>query len=322
MATNNWKWSLHDAVLEIGEGIWQLDLGFQGRKGIISAYLLAGGDEVALIETGPSSTLANLEAVLESIGLEISNIARVLVTHIHLDHAGAAGVLARENPNLIVHVHPFGIPHMIDPTKLVSSASRIYGDQMDLLWGEIAPVSEHQTAPFYDDSQILMAGRFLSVMFTPGHAWHHVAIFDPQSGSVFTGDIAGIRMPGMTYVCPPTPPPDLDPDAWSASVAKLKKLNAQTLCLTHFGVFDDVDAHLSQIAPNLNRFVRIGEENLATSVEPETLTEPVHQQMAADLDSDDPEVLASYEMATPSYMAAMGLTRYLKQRTERAAGAS
>ncbi len=314
----DWTWNVDEAVVEVDDGLWQLDLGFQGRKGIISAYLLAGGGEVVLIETGPTSTFANLLTLLEQLGLETTDIARVMVTHVHLDHAGAAGVLARENPALIVHAHPFGRPHLTDPAKLISSATRIYGDQMEPLWGEIAAIPEHQVTPYYDASQILMAGRFLDVFFTPGHAWHHVAIFDPSSGSLFTGDVAGIRMPGMSYVCPPTPPPDLDPAAWAESVAKLQGLPAQRLCLTHFGVFNDVDHHLSQIVPNLQKFVAIGEGDLAASMDSEALTKHLHEQIRNDIDSDDPKVLASYELATPSYMAAMGLTRYLTKRAERA----
>ncbi|CAN5629424.1 MBL fold metallo-hydrolase [soil metagenome] len=317
MTFNDWKWTIDHAVVEVGDGLWQIDLGFQGRRSIISAYLLRGNEEVALIETGPSSTLANLSAALRVLDLDVGDISRALVTHIHLDHAGAAGVLARENPGLVVHAHPFGMPHMIDPAKLISSATRIYGEQMDTLWGDIAPVPELQITAFEDEAEIEVAGRRLRVLFTPGHAWHHVTLYDDASGSLFTGDVAGVRMPGMTYVCPPTPPPDLAPDAWLESLGKLRRVNSSRLCPTHFGVFDDVDSHLAQIEPNLAQFVAIAERNVNEAAEPETLTEHIHDQMATDLDSDDPEVLASYELATPSYMAAMGLTRYLKKRAER-----
>jgi glyoxylase-like metal-dependent hydrolase (beta-lactamase superfamily II) len=318
MAGNAWDWMVELAVVEIADGLWQLDLGFQGRRSIIAAYLLRGDGEIALIETGPSSTLANLKAALGALNLETGDITHALVTHIHLDHAGAAGVLARDNPDLQVRSHPFGVPHMIDPSKLVSSATRIYGDQMDTLWGEIAPVPERQIAAFEDDSTIEIAGRTLRVLFTPGHAWHHVALYDTQSGSLFTGDAGGVRMPGTSYVCPPTPPPDLAPDAWLESVEKMQRLNASRLCPTHFGVFDDVEQHLAQIGPGLDQFVAIAEHDLDQEADSEALTEHLHQQMAADLGSDDPELLASYELATPSYMAAMGLTRYLRKRAEQA----
>jgi glyoxylase-like metal-dependent hydrolase (beta-lactamase superfamily II) len=320
MTRNDWNWSIERAVVEIDEGLWQLDLGFQGRRSIISAYLLRGGGEIALIETGPASTLANLKAALAVLKLETADVSHALVTHIHLDHAGAAGALARHNPGLQVYAHPFGVPHMIDPSKLVSSATRIYGVQMDTLWGEIVPIPEQQVVAFEDNSDIEVAGRKLRVLFTPGHAWHHVALHDAVSGALFTGDVAGIRMPGMSYVCPPTPPPDLAPDAWLESVKKLQRLNARRLCLTHFGVFDDVETHLAQIEPQLNTFVAIAERDLGREAEPATLTEHLHQQIAADLDSGDPDVLANYELATPSYMAAMGLTRYLRKRAEATTG--
>jgi glyoxylase-like metal-dependent hydrolase (beta-lactamase superfamily II) len=320
MTLNDWNWSIERAVVEIDEGLWQLDLGFQGRRSIISAYLLQGDDEAALIETGPASTLVNLTAALAVLNLKAADISHALVTHIHLDHAGAAGVLARDNPGLQVHAHPFGVPHMIDPSKLVSSATRIYGDQMDTLWGEIAPIPEQQVVAFEDQSEIEVAGRTLRVLFTPGHAWHHVTLYDSVSGALFTGDVAGVRMPGMSYVCPPTPPPDFAPDAWLESVEKLRQLNARRLCLTHFGVFDDVETHLAQIEPGLNEFVATAEQVLDREAGSESLTERLHERMAADLDSDDPEVLANYELATPSYMAAMGLTRYLRKRAEATTG--
>jgi glyoxylase-like metal-dependent hydrolase (beta-lactamase superfamily II) len=211
---------------------------------------------------------------------------------------------------------------MIDPSKLAASAARIYGEQMDTLWGEIAPIPAKQIEAFEDESEIEVAGRRLRVIFTPGHAWHHVAISDTRSRSLFTGDVAGVRMPGTTYVCPPTPPPDLAPDAWLESIEKLRNLNANRLCLTHFGVFDDVDQHLAQVEPNLHQFVAIAERDLHEGAEPDLLTTHLHQQIEADLDADDPDVLASYELATPSYMAAMGLTRYLKKREERAVAES
>lgn len=159
-------------------------------------------------------------------------------------------------------------------------------------------------------------GRSLQVVFTPGHAWHHVAVFEPDSGDLFTGDVAGIRMPGFRYVCPPTPPPDFDPDSWSDSIARMRGLGAKRLCLAHFGTYEDVDYHLAQIEPNIATFIAIGERHF-DAADQQAMTEHLHAQMEADLDTTDPEVLANYEMATPSYMAAMGLTRYLKKRADR-----
>ncbi len=315
-----WEWSAGDAVIDLGNGLWQLDLGFQGRRGIISAWLLAGERGHILIETGPSSTLEQLSSALATIGLETTSISTILLTHIHLDHAGAAGLLAQANPDANVYVHPFGAPHLVDPTKLISSATRIYGDQMDTLWGTILPIPEAQVVEYEDGSVLELDGRRLQVIFTPGHAWHHVAIFEADSGDLFTGDVAGIRMPGFGYVCPPTPPPDFDPDSWSESIDRLQRLGASRLCLAHFGHHSEVEYQLAQIEPNISTFIEIGERHMEDG-DQQALIDQLHAQMASDLDSADPEVLLNYEMATPSYMAAMGLTRYLKKRAERAQNA-
>ena len=177
--SDTWEWNVADAIEEIAAGLFLIDLGFQGRKEVVAAYLLVSDDELVLIETGPGSTIDNLRKAMRRIGFTFQDLTRVLVTHIHLDHAGAAGLLARENPALTVHVHPFGAPHLIDPTKLINSATRIYGDQMGPLWGEFAPIPEHQVIAFEDEEVMQVAGRDLQVFFTPGHAWHHVAFWDP-----------------------------------------------------------------------------------------------------------------------------------------------
>ncbi len=179
------------AATQIEDGFWQIDLGFQERAGVVAAYLLAGNGQLAVIETGPSSCLANLEAGINQAGFELGDLTHALVTHIHLDHAGAAGPLARDNPNLTVYVHPFGAPHMIDPSKLVSSATRIYGDQMEPLWGEFAPIQEKQIHALIDGEVIKVAGRRLLGAFTPGHAHHHIAYVDLASRYAFTGDVGG-----------------------------------------------------------------------------------------------------------------------------------
>jgi len=253
-----WDWTLEDAIEEIDAGIYLIDLGFQNRKEVVAAYLLVSDDELALIETGPGSTVEHLRRALKRLGFSVQDLTRILLTHIHLDHAGAAGLLARENPRVAVHVHPFGAPHLIDPTKLINSATRIYGDQMGPLWGEFAPIPADQVVAFDDEQSLRVASRTLRVFFTPGHAWHHVAFWDPPTATLFTGDVAGIRMPHHTYVCAPTPPPDLDPGAWANSVARMEALGARRLCLTHFGPVYDPGYHLDQVMPEVNKFIELG----------------------------------------------------------------
>ncbi|MBX3070732.1 MAG: MBL fold metallo-hydrolase [Thermomicrobiales bacterium] len=317
-----WEWRLDDAVIDRGNGLWQIDLGFQDRREIISAWLYRGSDSWALIETGPSSTLDHLNAALGSLGISITDIGHILLTHIHLDHAGAAGLLAQANPDATVYVHPFGAPHLIDPSKLIASATRIYTDQMDSLWGTILPIPEQQVVQYEDGQVVDVADRRLQILFTPGHAWHHVALFDLDSRDLFTGDVAGIRMPGRDYICPPTPPPDLDPDSWRASIAAMQALRPKRLGLAHFGMFDDAEGHLARIEPALDVFLKRGEESFAAGEAQDILTVSLHDLMARDVDAADPEVLQSYELATPSYMAAMGLTRLYRKQAEKAASVS
>ncbi|MBA3336449.1 MAG: MBL fold metallo-hydrolase [Chloroflexia bacterium] len=299
------------------DGIWQIDLNFQGRSGVVAAYLLAGAGEVVLIETGPSSTLPALLAGIAAAGFTPEELTGLLVTHIHLDHAGAAGVLIRRYPHLTVGVHPVGAPHLIDPARLLASATRIYQERMDSLWGEVAPIPAERVVALADGQLLPVAGRSLQVIHTPGHASHHVAFFDLESQSIFTGDVGGVRIQGTRYVCPPTPPPDLDPASWAESVARLRALGARRLYLTHFGGFDDVAEHLDQLIPNLTGFVALGRAAIATGASQAELTGAINARMAAALSDVDPAPLERLEWATPSYMAALGLIRLAsRERSE------
>jgi glyoxylase-like metal-dependent hydrolase (beta-lactamase superfamily II) len=312
--TERYTWQPQDVATQVDDGVWLIDLGFQGRRGVVAAYLLAGGGDLALIETGPSTTLPNLEAGIRAAGFVPEGLTHLLLTHIHLDHAGAAGPLVRSYPRARVFVHPVGAPHLIDPTKLLASATRIYGDQMGPLWGEVAPVPAGRVVALTDDGELRVAGRTLRVLFTPGHASHHVAYGDAETGAAFTGDVGGIRMPGTAYVCPPTPPPDLDPDAWHASIDRLRSLRPRRLYPTHFGPFDDAPAHLDRLAAELDLFLAIAGETLAAAGDQPTLTARLHDRMAAQLGPVPPDLLTNLEWATPSYMGALGLTRYLTKR--------
>lgn len=305
------------AATRVDDGTWMIDLGFQGRtNSVVVSYLLATGDQLALIETGPTSTLPNLLAGIEAAGFDPRQLSDVLVSHIHLDHSGAAGVLARDNPDLTVYVHPIGAPHLIDPARLIASATRLYGDRMDPLWGEVAPVPEAQVAPLADGETIATAGRVLSALYTPGHASHHVAFWDPERAALFTGDVGGVRMPGTAYACPPGPPPELDPDAWALSVERMRALHARNIFLTHGGRFSDVAFQLGQLMPNLENLRTLAKTALLDGADTERLTGLLHDEMAAQLGDVDPEVLVDLEWATPPYLAALGFTRLLVKSGE------
>jgi glyoxylase-like metal-dependent hydrolase (beta-lactamase superfamily II) len=306
------------AVTEIAPGFWQIDIGFQNRAGVIAVYLLAGDHQVALIETGPSSCLSNLRQGMQRAGYEIQDLTHLLVTHIHLDHSGAAGPITRENANAVVRVHPLGAPHLIDPSKLVASATRIYGDQMEPLWGEFCPIDEARVQPLLDGEVLKIAGRRLLTAFTPGHAQHHVAYVDLAGKWAFTGDVGGVRMQGTGFVCPPTPPPDLSQGLWHESIARLQGFDLERLYLTHFGEFRDVERHLGDLGPNLDEFLDLGSSAIEHGMDGDGITTMLHARMASELGAVHPGILINLEWATPSYMATLGIQRWHRKRQESA----
>lgn len=306
-------------VTQIDGGVSLIDLQFQGRPGVVAAYLVMGWERVSLIEAGPGSTIEALLAGIRAAGLDVGQIDDLYVTHIHLDHAGSAGLLAEMNPRLRVHAHPFGVPHLIDPSKLVASATRIYGDQMEALWGRWVPIPAERVIPIEHGERIELGWRTLTAWHTPGHARHHVAFLDEHSGDLYSGDVAGIHLPGAGYVLPPTPPPEFDPEAWGASIALMRSLKPLRLLPTHFGPATNPKPgdRLDRLAENLARFIELGEASFAAGEDQAAMTDRLHAELAAQAGGDD-ALLARYELASPSYMAAMGLDRYLKKRAEKA----
>jgi glyoxylase-like metal-dependent hydrolase (beta-lactamase superfamily II) len=292
-----------------------IDLQFQGVSKVIAAYLLETGDGLALIETGPVSTIDALCAGVERLGRDLADIRHLLVTHIHLDHAGAAGRLMERNPQARLYVHEVGAPHAIDPANLVRSATRIYGDRMDQLWGAIVPVPAERVVAVADGETIELGDRSLAVLYTPGHASHHVAFHDHRHDLAFTGDVAGIRIPPSQDVLPPTPPPDIDIARWHDSVQKLRELAPGRMLLTHFGVVNDVQEHLDLLDRRLDDWVGLIESLVAEGFERDAMVERliahVEDQMSADGES---EVAQQTALATPYGMAVDGLLRYLRKR--------
>jgi glyoxylase-like metal-dependent hydrolase (beta-lactamase superfamily II) len=204
----------------LATGISYFDLNFQGLPHVIAGAVLHGTRGVALVDPGPTSTLPALIAELDQSGMRLGDVTDILLTHIHLDHAGATGTIVARNPAARVWVHEVGVPHLVAPGKLLASAGRLYGDQMDQLWGEVRPVPAASIVPLDGGERLDIAGRTWDVAYTPGHASHHVSYFDADSGVAFVGDTAGIRMPG-SVVIPPTPPPDIDLERWRDSLAAI-----------------------------------------------------------------------------------------------------
>ena len=218
-----------------------IDVLHLGQPGVVACFQHGS----VLVDPGPGSSFATL---LGELGDEVPEA--IFLTHIHLDHAGATGALVRRWPHLRVVVHERGARHLADPSKLIESATRIYGDDMDRLWGEIVPVPQANLTIIGDAALIEDLGGPWRVAYTPGHASHHVAYFHEPSGTLFAGDVAGVRLGGGP-VLPPTPPPDIDLEAWAASIALLRSWGAARLAVTHFGVFDDVEGQLTELEDTL-----------------------------------------------------------------------
>ena len=238
-------------MMTLAPGVSYVDVRFLGTPRIIASVVLHGPGGAAIIDPGPTSTLPTLRAALAAAGLSVGDVRTLLLTHVHLDHAGAAGTLAHENPSLRVFVHEKGARHLVDPSKLLASAAQLFGDQMDRLWGEVRPVPETALVILRGGERIAAGGRELDVAYTPGHASHHVSFFSNDIGIAFVGDSAGVRLlPGGVNV-PPTPPPDIDLDAWRDSIARIGAWRADTLFLTHFGPHRPAATHLSELVENL-----------------------------------------------------------------------
>jgi glyoxylase-like metal-dependent hydrolase (beta-lactamase superfamily II) len=266
-----------------------LDLHHQGVEHVIGAYLVETDDGPAVFDCGPSSCARALKARLRERGLELEDIRHLLLSHIHLDHAGAAGVLVREHPALQVHVSEIGAPHLADPSRLEASARRLYGDAFDELWGELAPVPQANLRVVGDE----VLG--LACFPTPGHASHHVCYLGAD-GTLYAGDAAGVRIQPHRAVLPPTPPPEFDLDAWLRTLDEIERRRPARLALVHFGVADDVNRHLAELRM---RLVRWAEHADVTEDE-------FTQSVSSDVESG----LEEYARAMPFWQSYAGLKRY------------
>jgi glyoxylase-like metal-dependent hydrolase (beta-lactamase superfamily II) len=244
-------------------GLDYIDLNFLGRPEIVATAVLRDATGVALVDPGPSTTLDGLLKTLQMQGVGIRDVRQLLLTHIHLDHAGATGLLLRANPEIEVFVHEHGAAHLIDPSKLVASAGRLYGEDMKRLWGEVVPVPAARVRTLKGGERLSAGGRLLDVAATPGHAIHHVSYFDRSSGVAFVGDVAGIRRGSGTYILPPTPPPDIDLPAWRSSGDLIMKWDPDTLFLTHFGPYRSARPHFQQLFERLETWSAIVRRLLA-----------------------------------------------------------
>jgi glyoxylase-like metal-dependent hydrolase (beta-lactamase superfamily II) len=288
-----------------------LDLNFQGRPHAIAAYLLRARDSVVLIESGPGSTLASLEAGLTNEGLTPRDLTHVLLTHIHLDHAGAAGWLANQGAE--IYVHPVGAPHMINPEKLLASASRIYGDRMESLWGEFLPVPADRLKVAKDGEVIKIGGMEFTPLNTPGHAEHHYSY--QFEDVIFCGDVGGVRIPGYQYLRVPMPPPELHIERWKESITRLRNARPARLAPTHFGIYDDPEWQLHEVEKGLDSAARWLEHVMPAEPTIEELRQSFTDWMMTEGERIglNEEVSKAYEIANPPGMSADGLMRYWRK---------
>jgi glyoxylase-like metal-dependent hydrolase (beta-lactamase superfamily II) len=311
-------------MAEAMAGVSVVDLDYLGRPEAIAAALIETPRGLAVVDPGPTVSLDALRAALAARGASVAELRWILLTHIHLDHAGGSGTLVRENPRLTVLVHEVGARHMADPSRLLESATRIYGAQhMDRLWGEFVPVPAANLRPLAGEETLDLGGRPVAVRALPGHARHHVAYLDRESGTAFVGDIAGERYPGADFVIPVTPPPDIDLEAWRSSWQALRAWRPDYLFLTHFGPFPDAAAHLDQIERRTEAWARQVRASLAEPLSDEARARAFCQAVDRELQAELPSAMAErYGQAAGVSDSWYGLARYWRKKEEAAAAAT
>ena len=298
----------------LASGLSWVDLLFVGQPKAIATAVVHSPGTLALVDPGPSSCLETLERGLEEQGLRLSELTHILLTHIHLDHAGATGTLVRRCPQAQVYVHERGAVHMADPDKLISSAARLYGDQMDRLWGEFAPVPERNLTVLVGGERIDAGGRSFEVAYTPGHASHHVSYYDRSSGVAFVGDAAGMCVDGG-YVLPPTTPPDLDIEAWGRSARLIEAWSPETLFLTHCGPARGVTAHLQALVRNLETVAALARAELSEPGTDDEKSDRFGEALRGELRRHmTEEQIEPYMVAAPPKLLWLGLARDWKKR--------
>jgi glyoxylase-like metal-dependent hydrolase (beta-lactamase superfamily II) len=271
-----------------------IDVRHLGRERVIGCWEIDG----VLIDPGPTSTMDNL---IEALGG--GQPRALLLTHIHLDHAGASGNLVRRWPELPVYVHERGARHLADPAKLIASAERLYGDEMERLWGEVAPVPERNLLPLRGGEEVVG----FRVAYTPGHASHHVSYLHPPTGRAFVGDTAAVRIPPSPFVMPPTPPPDVDLELWEDSIERILDWEPTSLGLTHFGEIAEPEAHLAVVRERLRE-----QGELARDLSSDQFERRYMERVA---DEADPETGEAILQAVPPDQQWSGLDRYWRTAT-------
>lgn len=297
-----------------------IDTKMHGYDQITGAFLVAG-ELTALVETGPKSRVDNVFGELDRLGVD--SLDWIVVSHIHLDHAGAAGTIAARFPEARIAVHEVGAPHLVDPSKLWKSASRIYGDRMEEMWGGIDPIDEPRITVMADGDKIDLGGRSLTAVETPGHAYHHHAYLDSESGTVFTGDALGVRLPGVPAIRPATPPPEFHLEKAIASIERIRELQPAGLCPTHFGPVDaGVDATCDEAIAALRQWADWVQQARKEVGDLDSMAAIVERLARADLAARlDEQEVTRLEQTTSFWMNTWGYKRYFDKQEEQQEGA-
>jgi glyoxylase-like metal-dependent hydrolase (beta-lactamase superfamily II) len=297
--------------------ITTLDDHWMGRPRSIGTALLESDGHRAIVDPGPGSTLDTLRKELGARGVSVDDLDAILLTHIHLDHAGSTGALVKENPRVAVYVHKLGAPHMIDPAKLLASAARLWPDNLGELFGEMLPVAESHLRILEGGESITLGSRKIEVAYTPGHASHHVSYFDSVEGVAFVGDTTGIRIEGHSYVMPATPPPDIDLRLWDSSFATILERQPKRLFLTHFGFSEDPAAHIAEFRERLHRWMETTEKILQTAKSDSQAMDSFMAAMRAEIGEHLPAKEVEQYVATAGLnLSFLGLARHARKRAQ------
>jgi len=291
-----------------------IDLNWTGRPRSIAALLMESDGTSVLIDPGPQSTLEMLRAGLRDRGQDFRTLDALLLTHIHLDHAGATGALVRENPNLKVYVHEFGLVHMIDPARLLASAGRLYGGDLQTLYGECAPVPEINLNQIQGGESIRIGGTELEVFYTPGHASHHVTYWDRASRTAFVVDTAGIRVQGDAFLLPATPPPDINVEIWNQSLDAIASWGLERIFLTHFGFIENPADHIRLYKERLAEWSALTRKLLESGMEATEAEKAFVDAIAAEIKSTLPMDAADHYIFNGGLrLSWLGLMRYVRK---------
>jgi glyoxylase-like metal-dependent hydrolase (beta-lactamase superfamily II) len=296
-----------------------LDDNWMGRPRSIATGLVESDGHRAIVDPGPGSTLDTLRKELRAHRLSVRELDAILLTHIHLDHAGATGALVRENPQLAVYVHKLGAPHMIDPSKLLASAARLWPNDLQQLFGDAIPVAAENLRILEGGETITLGSRKIEVAYTPGHASHHVSYFENLEGVAFVGDTAGIHMAGHLYVMPATPPPDIDLEIWDSSFATILERKPKRLFLTHFGFSENPSEHIAQFRERLYRWMATTEKILRSATSEAAAMESFMSTMRAEISEHLPaDEFEQYVRTAGLNLSFLGLARHARKRAQTA----